>query len=166
MTTDSNKSKNPEMPYDLMGLLFFAYREFLKDADTLLEEQGLGRAHHRVLYFVNGNPGMKVAELLDILGITKQSLARVLRQLIALDYVSQKPGGSDRRQRLLYATDKGKQFFSTLSQSQADRINAALVTLPKNSRDTVYKFLLGMVDKQDLPQVKKFLDAQSDDAKG
>jgi DNA-binding MarR family transcriptional regulator len=100
------------LPLDIMGLFFFAYRDFTGDADALLERQGFGRAHHRVLYFVNLRPGMAVADLLDILKITKQSLARVLRQLIDNGYIEQKPGQADRRQRLLYATDKGRALFS------------------------------------------------------
>src|SRR3954452_14627898 len=100
-----------EMPLDVMGLFFFAYRDFVGDADTLLERQGFGRAHHRVLYFVNLKPGMPVADLLGILKITKQSLARVLRQLIDNGYIEQKTGDADRRQRMLHATEKGRRFF-------------------------------------------------------
>ena len=95
------------MPLDVMGLFFFAYRDFVGDADALLERQGFGRAHHRVLYFVNLKPGMPVADLLDILKITKQSLARVLRQLIDNGYIEQKTGDADRRQRLLLRHRKG-----------------------------------------------------------
>src|SRR6201988_2215823 len=89
-------------PYwDLIELLFFAYRDFIGDPDDVLVKLGFGRAHHRVLHFVNRNPGMKVAELLEILRITKQSLARVLRQLIREGYILQREGANDRRQRLL-----------------------------------------------------------------
>tara|TARA_R110002020_G_scaffold2200_20_gene10256 strand:- start:3731 stop:4168 length:438 start_codon:yes stop_codon:yes gene_type:complete len=132
-----------------MGLFFFAYRDFTGDADAMLGHQGFGRAHHRVLYFVNLRPGMPVADLLDILKITKQSLARVLRQLIDNGYVEQKTGRSDRRQRLLFATDKGRQFFGTLSATQASRINQAIATLPPDSRRIVTRFLSGMVDPAD-----------------
>lgn len=158
----SRKADAPDMPFDLMGLLFFAYREFVKDADSLLEAQGLGRAHHRVLYFVCRHPGMKVSELLDILDITKQSLARVLRQLIDLKYIVQKLSTSDKRQRLLHATAKGERFFATLSQSQADRIDAALASMPMKSRDIVYRFLMGMVSEDDKPHVIKFLEGAPD----
>ncbi|KKC37466.1 MarR family transcriptional regulator [Devosia epidermidihirudinis] len=132
-----------------MGLFFFAYRDFTGDADAMLERQGFGRAHHRVLYFVNLRPGMPVADLLDILKITKQSLARVLRQLIDNGYIEQKTGHSDRRQRLLYATDKGRGFFSTLSATQSSRINAAIASLPPDSRQIVTRFLASMVDPSD-----------------
>jgi DNA-binding MarR family transcriptional regulator len=139
------------MPLDLMGLFFFAYRDFVGDADALLERQGFGRAHHRVLYFVNLKPGMPVADLLDILKITKQSLARVLRQLIDNGYVAQKTGDVDRRQRLLYATTRGRQFFETLSATQTSRIDAAIAALPAGGRAIVARFLVGMVEPEDRP---------------
>lgn len=146
---NSTRSANPSLPLDVMGLFFFAYRDFVGDADALLERQGFGRAHHRVLYFVNIRPGMPVADLLDILKITKQSLARVLRQLVDNGYVEQRTGEIDRRQRLLYATDKGRALFETLSASQQTRIDAALAALPPESRKTVLRFFVGMVEAED-----------------
>ncbi|MEO5807336.1 MarR family transcriptional regulator [Devosia sp.] len=137
------------MPLDVMGLFFFAYRDFVGDADALLERQGFGRAHHRVLYFVNLKPGMPVADLLDILKITKQSLARVLRQLIDNGYIEQKTGASDRRQRLLHATDKGRKFFATLSETQASRIDSAIGALPPEAGKLVRGFFVGMVEPDD-----------------
>ncbi|MGB8083134.1 MAG: helix-turn-helix domain-containing protein, partial [Pseudolabrys sp.] len=86
--------------WDIIELLFFAYRDFVGDPDEVLLKLGFGRAHHRVLHFVNRNPSIKVADLLEILNITKQSLGRVLKQLIDQGYVSQKEGAEDRRQRL------------------------------------------------------------------
>lgn len=138
-----------QMPLDLMGLFFFAYRDFVGDADTLLEKQGFGRAHHRVLYFVNLKPGMSVADLLGILKITKQSLARVLRQLIDHGYIEQRTGSVDRRQRLLFATDKGRALFEILSESQTSRINAAVAALPPEGRRTVARFMVSMVEADD-----------------
>lgn len=146
---NSAQASTEALPLDIMGLFFFAYRDFTGDADALLERQGFGRAHHRVLYFVNLRPGMPVADLLDILKITKQSLARVLRQLIDNGYIEQKTGHSDRRQRLLHATDKGRQFFATLSSTQASRITASIDALPPDSRRIVTRFLVGMVDPGD-----------------
>lgn len=137
------------LPLDIMGLFFFAYRDFTGDADAMLGHQGFGRAHHRVLYFVCLRPGMPVADLLDILKITKQSLARVLRQLIDNGYIEQKTGRSDRRQRLLFATDKGRDLFSTLSATQASRITDAIAALPAGSRAIVSNFLAGMVNPGD-----------------
>ncbi len=87
----------------LVEMLFFAYRDFVADADEMLAELGFGRAHHRVLHFVGRSPGMTVAQLLDILRITKQSLSRVLKDLLEQGYVVQKEGPEDRRQRLLYS---------------------------------------------------------------
>src|SRR5579863_4631846 len=105
----SEAAPNAGEPYfDLIELLFFAYRDFVGDPDEVLAKLGFGRAHHRVLHFVNRNPGMKVADLLDVLKITKQSLGRVLKQLIDEGYIVQKEGANDRRQRLLYATVAGE----------------------------------------------------------
>lgn len=148
--TDINvRPSDPSLPLDVMGLFFFAYRDFVGDADALLDRQGFGRAHHRVLYFVNLRPGMPVADLLDILKITKQSLARVLRQLIDNGYIEQQTGAADRRQRLLYATAKGREFFETLSATQTSRIDAAMAALPPGGRKTVLKFFVGMVEPAD-----------------
>ena len=145
LTPDST----PGMPLDVMGLFFFAYRDFVGDADALLGRQNFGRAHHRVLYFVNLKPGMPVADLLDILKITKQSLARVLRQLVDNGYIEQKTGETDRRQRLLYATAKGRELFNVLSATQTSRIEAAIAALPPDGKRTVLKFFVGMVEPED-----------------
>ena len=150
-TTDINSVPRgtDALPLDVMGLFYFAYRDFVGDADMLLERQGFGRAHHRVLYFVNLKPGMPVADLLGILKITKQSLARVLRQLIDNGYVEQKTGDADRRQRLLYATEKGRNFFQVLSGTQTERIEAAIAALPPEGKRMVLKFFVGMVEPGD-----------------
>src|SRR5690606_5504055 len=137
------------MPIDIMGLFFFAYRDFVRDADALLEMQGFGRAHHRVIYFVNLRPGMTVADLLDILRITKQSLARVLRQVVDSGYVAQRHGETDRRQRLLFPTEKGRDFFEVLSATQARRIDSAFATLPEQSRENVKRFFAEMTERSD-----------------
>ncbi|MEI7710367.1 MAG: MarR family transcriptional regulator [Rhodospirillales bacterium] len=106
-------------------LLFFAYRDFTDAADVLLEELGLGRAHHRVLHFVGRNPGMTVTELLGLLRITKQSLARVLGDLVKGGFVAQAPGGADRRQRLLTLTDIGNDLERRLFARQKARLAPA-----------------------------------------
>src|ERR687898_1378826 len=85
---------------DLIELLFFAYRDFISDPDAILAKSNFGRAHHRVLHFVDRNPGLTIAELLDILRITKQSLNRVLKELLDKDFIESRMGPSDRRQRL------------------------------------------------------------------
>src|SRR5476649_2827920 len=104
--------------WDIIELLFFAYRDFVGDPDEVLAKLGFGRAHHRVLHFVNRNPGMKVADLLDVLKITKQSLGRVLKQLIDEGYVVQKEGANDRRQRLLYVSPAGEALAMKLAGLQ------------------------------------------------
>src|SRR5688572_21228297 len=109
----------------LIELLFFAYRDFTRDADAILGQLALGRAHHRVLHFVDRHPGLRVADLLEILKITKQSLARVLKQLVDQGYILQKAGPEDRRERLLYLTGKGRELASKLLALQCARVAAA-----------------------------------------
>jgi DNA-binding MarR family transcriptional regulator len=106
-------------------LLFFAYRDFTNAADVILEELGLGRAHHRALHFIGRNPGTTVSDLLGILRITKQSLARVLGALIEQGYVAQAPGRDDRRQRLLTLTEPGRELERRLFERQRARIAPA-----------------------------------------
>lgn len=106
-------------------LMFFAYRDFTGAADVILSELGLGRAHHRSLHFIGRHPGMTVGDLLDILQITKQSLARVLNELVERGYVAQATGREDRRQRLLTLTPAGKELEHKLFDRQRDRITAA-----------------------------------------
>lgn len=101
-------------------LLFFAYRNFTHAADEVLEGLELGRAHHRALHFIGRMPGMTVSDLLTILGITKQSLSRVLTTLVEQDYVIQAPGRADRRQRLLSLTAKGVTLERQLFERQRD----------------------------------------------
>ena len=139
--------------WDLIELLFFAYRDFVSDPDEVLAKFGFGRAHHRVLHFVTRNPGMKVAELLDILKITKQSLGRVLKQLLDEDYIVQKTGNSDRRQRLLFATAKGEALVTKLATLQTRRIERALAELEPAGAETVKRFLRAMIDREDPDKV-------------
>src|SRR5499427_11008037 len=122
--------------WDVIELLFFAYRDFIGDPDDVLAKLTFGRAHHRVLHFVNRNPGMKVADLLDILNITKQSLGRVLKQLVDQGYVIQKEGAQDRRQRLLYVTSKGEALALKLANLQMQRINRVFGELGPDAHET------------------------------
>jgi len=110
----------------LVELMFFAYRDFVADPDHMLEGLGFGRAHHRVLHFVGRNPGLTVAGLLEILQITKQSLARVLKDLIDGGYVYQEAGAEDRRQRLLHLTLAGESLRSKLIAPQTARFQRAM----------------------------------------
>jgi DNA-binding MarR family transcriptional regulator len=106
-------------------LLFFAYRDFTAEPDAILAKYGFGRAHHRVIHFVGRHPQMTVGELLAILRITKQSLSRVLGQLVRQEFVLQQPGAHDRRQRLLELTPKGRDLERKLSEPQRTRISNA-----------------------------------------
>lgn len=121
--------------------LFFAYRDFVGEPDAVLAELGFGRAHHRVLHFVHRNPGMTVAVLLEILQITKQSLARVLKHLIETGYIVQEEGTLDRRQRLLHTTEKGAELAERFIAIQSSRIKGALLELPPAERASVQVFL-------------------------
>jgi DNA-binding MarR family transcriptional regulator len=143
--------------WDIIELLFFAYRDFTGDPDDLLAKLGFGRAHHRVLHFVNRNPGMKVAELLDILKITKQSLARVLRQLIHNGYILQKEGANDRRQRLLYVTPKGEALAMKLAGLQTRRITQALAQIGPVGHETARRFLAAMLNGEHRESILRFI---------
>jgi DNA-binding MarR family transcriptional regulator len=137
-----------ELDFTIIELLFFAYRDFTSDPDQILAEYGFGRAHHRILHFVNRKPGMTVAELLDVLKITKQSLARVLKQLIDTGHVVQRQGARDRRQRRLYPTDKGRALALELAMPQSRRIARALEGAGPSERAAVERFLKLMVDPE------------------
>lgn len=150
-----------ELHFDLIELLFFAYRDFVSDPDEALAKLGFGRAHHRVLHFVNRNPGMKVAELLDVLKITKQSLGRVLKQLIDEGYILQKEGANDRRQRLLYVTAAGAALAVKLAGMQTARIARVLAELGPDAREAARRFLAGMIDAEDREHVLRLI-ARSD----
>jgi len=169
--TDINFSKSPDAPdsqgaagptaalragemrWDIIELLFFAYRDFVGDADQELEAFGFGRAHHRVMHFVYRYPGLKVADLLDVLRITKQSLGRVLKQLLDEDYIVQKTGNNDRRQRLLYATPKGEALVAKLAGLQTDRITSALRDINPEGVAAISQFLRAMIDRDDPDKV-------------
>ena len=136
-----------------MELLFFAYRDFTGEADALLATFGFGRAHHRVIYFVGGHPGMTVSELLKILKITKQSLSRVLSQLVRERFVTQTAGTVDRRQRLLALTQAGIELERQLSQSQRERIARAYREAGAEAVEGFRKVLLGMINSEDRQKV-------------
>jgi len=150
--------------WDIIELLFFAYRDFVSDPDDVLAKFNFGRAHHRVLHFVNRHPGMKVADLLDVLKITKQSLGRVLKQLVDEGYVVQKEGENDRRQRLLYVTPKGEALAMKLAGLQTERIARALAELGPNAHETARRFLVAMIDADGRDGVLKLI-ARADRAR-
>ena len=129
----------------LIELFFFAYRDFTEEGDEILETIGFGRAHHRVIHFVHHYPGLRVADLLGILKITKQSLARVLKQLIEQDFITQKEGITDRRERLLYTTEKGNKLAKQLAEPQINRFEATMSEFSKEEQKTLEKFLFKLI---------------------
>lgn len=128
-------------------LLFFGYRDFTNVADKVLEELGLGRAHHRALHFIGRNPGITVSGLLAILRIAKQSLARVLSALVEQGLVEQAAGFDDRRLRLLTLTDKGQALEQRLFGAQRDRIAAAYRAAGPRAVHGFHTVMRGMMDK-------------------
>ena len=150
--------------YDLIELFFFAYRDFVGDPDRILSDYGFGRAHHRVLHFVDRQPGLAIAELLDILKITKQSLNRVLKELIEKGFVESRTGVSDRRQRLLYATDQGHELALRLAKLQTRRIMRALSEGPDEVKEAASRFLLAMIDPGERAAVRRLVLRDGDPA--
>ena len=149
-------SERPEITF--IELLFFAYRDFVSDPDAALLSYGFGRAHHRVVHFVARNPGIRVADLLDILKITKQSLGRVLKQLIDTGFIVQKMGALDRRQRLLYPTDAGRALALRLIDFQARRIGQALAPLAPAERAAAEEFLRRIVNEGERAKVNQLIE--------
>jgi DNA-binding MarR family transcriptional regulator len=145
---DINVQMTDVQAAELVEMLFFAYRDFVQDADDSLAELGFGRAHHRVLHFVGRSPGMTVAQLLDILRITKQSLSRVLKDLLEQGYVMQKEGPEDRRQRLLYLTDTGTALWQKLIGPQMQRFREAARHLGESDGALYRELFLQLIDPQ------------------
>jgi DNA-binding MarR family transcriptional regulator len=143
--------------FDMMELFFFAYRDFVKDADRLLEKYKFGRAHHRVLHFVDRRPGLAIAALLDILKITKQSLNRVLKQLLDGGFVEAREGANDRRQRLLYTSPEGAALARELARLQSARFVRVLSGLSPDARRSATEFLLAMIDQDERASVRAHL---------
>lgn len=141
--------------FDVFERMFFAYRDFTREPDILLSEFGFGRAHHRVLYFVNRSPGIRVTELLDILDITKQSLSRVLKQLLDTDFIVQNTSTKDRRARLLFPTKKGRKLALELSRSQSRRIEDAMKALGPVGADAAKQFLHLLINDADRAIIRR-----------
>ena len=145
----------------IIELLFFAYRDFTSDPDQILAKYEFGRAHHRVLHFVNRHPGLMVAELLTILDITKQSLARVLRDLVAGGFIEQRPGAEDRRQRLLFLTEAGAALAGELLNLQKARVGRAMATVEPREQAAVERFLLALVDGEERGEIARLVHTYS-----
>ncbi len=130
-------------------LLFYAYRDFTAEPDAILAKYRFGRAHHRVIYFVGRNPGITVSELLGILRITKQSLSRVLDHLVREAFITQHRGTRDRRQRLLFLTDKGVALERQLTATQRARIARAYREAGAQAVEGYRNVLMGLIDEPD-----------------
>ncbi len=143
--------------HEFAELLFFAYRDFTGDPDAILKDFGFGRAHHRVLHFVNRHSGLRVADLLDILNITKQSLSRVLKQLIDQGFIEQQAGSSDRRERLLYPTESGRALAERLAAPQFVRLTNALEAAGPGAEAALRRFLEAMINAEDRPKVSSIM---------
>ena len=137
-------------------LLFFAYRDFTGEAEAILRDYGFGRAHHRVIYFVGRNPGITVTQLLVILKITKQSLARVLSQLLYEGFVEQKTDAADRRRRLHVLTHKGAVLDKRLTIRQSHRIAAAYATAGPQAVGGFRQILRSIINQEDREHVDSF----------
>jgi DNA-binding MarR family transcriptional regulator len=142
---------------EAIELLFFGYRDFISDPDAILTEFEFGRAHHRVVHFVGRNPGITVAELLDILRITKQSLARVLRQLIERGFIEQKTGEKDRRQRRLYLTGAGAELLRRLVAPQRDRVRKALAAAGPGAETAWRTVMFALLNEENRPEVEHLI---------
>ena len=130
-------------------LLYYGYRDFTAEPDAMLARYGFGRAHHRVIYFVGRHPQMSVSDLLAILRITKQSLSRVLSQLVRQGFIRQLPGSRDRRRRLLDLTEKGVELERQLSENQRQRIARAYREAGAPAVDGFRKVMFGIMSSEE-----------------
>ena len=142
-------------------LMFFAYRDFTGEADSILAEQNMGRAHHRAIYFIGRNPGIRVSELLAILNITKQSLSRVLSALVETGHVEQHTGPEDRRQRLLYLTETGTELEARLTEVQARRFARAYREAGMTAVEGFQRVLEGLLDSETRRQAGDIASSRS-----
>ena len=159
--TDVKPSANPlflreEELRQGMELLFYAYRDFTAEPDAMLAQYGFGRAHHRVIYFVGRYPNATVSDLLAILRITKQSLSRVLGQLVREGFVTQTRGPRDRRQRLLNLTPKGEELERRLSENQRALIARTYREAGAEAVEGFRKVLLGMIEEGDRAKFERW----------
>ena len=159
--TDAKSGPNPlylraDQLHEGMELLFFAYRDFTTECDAILATFGFGRAHHRVVYFVGRNPDISVSELLAILRITKQSLSRVLGQLVGEGFVTAQRDPEDGRRRLLALTDKGRGLEKRLSETQRARIARAYRAAGGVAVEGYREVLMGIIDPADRKRFERF----------
>jgi DNA-binding MarR family transcriptional regulator len=154
---DQKTPRHPDFVHETalnrgIEMLYFGYRNFVAEADAVLAPLDFGRAHHRVIHFVGRHPGLTVAELLATLRITKQSLSRVLGQLVRSGYIAQAKGSRDRRQRLLSLTAKGLELERRLSGLQRALVAAAYREAGPEAVAGFEKVMLGLMAADDVPR--------------
>ncbi|MFV0321195.1 MAG: MarR family winged helix-turn-helix transcriptional regulator [Alphaproteobacteria bacterium] len=142
----------------LMEIFFFSYQKFTKQADDKLAEIGLGRAHHRIIYFVGANPNISVSELLSLLKITKQSLSRVLNQLEKEGYIERRTDKNDARKRLLWLTSKGQKLEKELTAIQIEILRTACKSGGAEAVDGFKKLAFEMMEEADKQRVSGYND--------
>lgn len=162
---DNDSSLDATEAAALVEMLFFAYRDFVGDADEMLAPLGFGRAHHRVLHFVGRSPGMTVAQLLDILRITKQSLGRVLKDLLEAHHVFQMEGPEDRRQRLLFLTAEGDELWRKLMAPQVARFQGAARGMAERDGSLYRELFLELINAENRDAVEAWIARASNAAK-
>lgn len=141
-----------------MELLYFGYSHYIRTIDRDLARLGLGRAHHRALYFISRKPGLTVSDLLSLLAITKQSLGRVLNELGERGLVETRAGERDRRQRLLTLTEAGRKLESDLFEVGRQRMSQAYAQAGQQAVTGFWAVLEGLVPLDELPQVEALRD--------
>jgi DNA-binding MarR family transcriptional regulator len=141
-------------------LLYFGYANMIRGADAILADKGLGRAHHRALYFISRQPGLAVSDLLRLLAITKQSLSRVLADLVSAGFVAQAVGTHDRRQRLLTLTTEGAALEGQLFEALKERMAAAYGQAGQQAVGGFWAVLAGLIPPEDRAMVEE-LDRRS-----
>ena len=149
---------DPELSLALIEGMFFGYRDFVGIADARLDELGYGRAHHRVLHFVDRHPGLTVGELLGILKVTKQGISRVLKTLVDDGLIEVRPGPFDRREKRLQTTEAGHALAREVVAIQSARIEKALKAAGPGAAETVFAFLAGLVDDEDRAAVQRRIE--------
>jgi len=142
-------------------MMFFAYRGFTAYPDRILAEHSYGRAHLRAIHFIGRKPGLTVSELLDILGVTKQSLNRVLRELVNNGLVESRIGKRDRRQRNLHLTVEGKALEQALSNAQRQKMRKAYSAAGPEAVQGFRTVLNAMFEPEAAAQIKRLLEGDS-----
>lgn len=137
---------------EILMLFYFSYRTFTKEPDKILEEHGIHRLHHRILFFIARNPNLSVQELLATLEVTKQAIHAPMRQLIEMGYIMSEPATYDRRVRELHLTEKGQGLERQLSNVQRDKMNAIFKEVGLSDEAAWKEVMKKVIDSEDLDE--------------